>query len=63
MTTRAGKPPAGDGATLHELLEAARADCPEPLRHLLAAIVRTVQLHDERLIRIEETAEIRDVLP
>lgn len=52
-----------DDPSLAHLLEAARADCPEPLRRLLAAILRTLELHDERLIRIEDTAEIKDALP
>lgn len=52
-----------DGPTLTELLQAARAEFPEPLRPLVAKIVRTLELLDERLTRIEETPEIRDMLP
>jgi len=52
-----------DEPTLAELLEATRPDCAEPLRRLLAQIVRTLELHDERLTRIEETREINELLP
>ena len=54
---RAGEP------SLRELLETARADSSEPLRRLLTKIVSTLELHDERLIRIEETQEITKFLP
>ncbi len=49
--------------TLRELLEAVPADYPETLRRLLAKLVRTLELHDERLTRIEETPEIQELLP
>jgi len=52
-----------DEPSLAHLLEAARADCPESLRPLLAKIVRTLALHDERLTTIEDTAEIKRALP
>jgi hypothetical protein len=58
-----GRPARPDDPTLHHLLEAARAHCPESLHRLCAEIISALQLHDERLTRIEETPEIRDLLP
>jgi len=57
------RPARDDERTLGAALEAVGSECPDPLRQLLRKIVRTLELHDERLTRIEETPEIRDMLP
>lgn len=59
----APRPQRPDGPAQHNLLEAAHENCPQPLHLLLAGLVRTLALHDERITRLEETQEIKELLP
>jgi hypothetical protein len=52
-----------DEPPLRDLMEAARPDCPDSLRRVLTKVVSTLELHDQRLSRIEETPEIKGLLP
>lgn len=56
------RPARDDERTLGAALEAVGPECPDAVRQLLRKIVRTLDLHDERLTRIEETPEIKELL-
>jgi len=52
-----------DEPSLQDLWRDARDSIPDPLRGVIERIIRTLELHDERLTNIEDTQEIKQLLP